>query len=343
MIASKPPTPNLVFFFHASWFSRPLGMLAALLVVAGTGLLPPATAHAQTAPQTPPAAAAPAPDPALPHGQIKYLWPDGAPGAVGREEQDKPHLEIFSGFGPGPHTAVIVCPGGGYISLAYEKEGTQIAEWLNLQGITAFVLTYRLAPRYRYPAPILDGQRAVRWVRSNARAYHVAPDHVGTWGFSAGGHLVGMLGTHFDDGNPNAADPIDRVSDRPDFVISSYGGLTLQPGVARPGAMGPLMGDNPSPELMDELSPDKHVTPGTPPYFLYATTPDQKVPVLSTVAFYSALVRAGVPAEMHIFETGPHGTALGQSNPELAEWPTLLENWLRLNGWIATPASPIAH
>jgi acetyl esterase/lipase len=297
-------------------------------------------AHAQSAPQTPGAPVAAAPDPALPHGQIQYLWPNGAPGAVGTEEQDKPHLEIFTGYGPAPHAAVVVCPGGGYRNLAYEKEGTQIAEWLNLRGITAFVLTYRLTPRYHYPEPILDGYRSVRWVRSHAAEYKVAPDRIGMWGFSAGGHLVGMVGTHFDDGNPQAADPIDRISDRPDFVISSYGALTLRTGVARDGALSSFFANPPSPEVLKDVSPDLHVTPRTPPFFLYATTPDQSVPVLSAVVFYTALVKAGVPAEMHIFQTGPHGTALGQSNPELAEWPKLLENWLRINGWIPYPAVP---
>ena len=293
-------------------------------------------AHAQAAPQA-------APDTTLPHGEIQYLWPDGAPGAVGNEEQDKPHLEIFSGFGPSPHTAVIVCPGGGYTHLAYEKEGTRIAEWLNLRGITAFVLTYRLSPRYHYPEPILDGYRSVRWVRAHAGQYHIVADRIGMWGFSAGGHLVGMIGTHFDDGNPQAADPIDRVSDRPDFVISSYGALTTQSGIAKPGVLSSIVGDHPSPDLMNDLSPDLHVTAHTPPFFLFATTHDQSVPVLSTVSFYSALIRAGVPAEMHIFEQGPHGTALGQTYPELANWPDLLENWLRLNGWILNPAAPAPH
>lgn len=311
-------------------------LLAVLILIAGM------PARAQATAQTPAAPAAAA-EPDLPHGEIQYLWPEGAPGAVGTEEQDKPHLEIFKGYGPSPQTAVIVCPGGGYRNLAYAKEGTQIAEWLNLRGITAFILTYRLAPRYHYPEPVLDGYRSVRWVRAHAAQYHVAADRIGMWGFSAGGHLVGMVGTHFDDGNPQAADPIDRVSDRPDFVISSYGGLSTQAGVSKPGAMSALVGENASPELRNEISPDIHVTARTPPFFLYATTPDQSVPVLSAVAFYTALVKASVPAEMHIFQTGPHGTALGQSNPELAEWPRLLENWLRLNGWIATPAGPLAH
>ena len=319
------------------------GRIAVVIGVAVAATVPAlllmafSSVEAQAVAQTPAAAAAETTptDPTLPHGQVEYLWPDGAPGAVGATDEDKPRLEVFSGFGPGPHTAVIVCPGGGYLHLAYEKEGTRIAEWLNLRGITAFVLTYRLAPRYRYPAPILDGYRAVRWVRSHAQQYKIDPDHIGMWGFSAGGHLVGIVGTHFDDGNAQAADPIDRVSDRPDFVISSYGGLSLQDGIAKPHAMGAMLGDNPSPELVDDMSPDKHVTARTPPYFLYATTTDQSVPVLSSVSFYTALVRAGVPAELHIFEQGPHGTALGQAYPELSAWPELLENWLRLNGWIA--------
>ncbi len=318
--------------------SIPLGKWTLLVGFAVTGLLP---LVAQQSGSSAPSIVSTAPDPALPHGEIEYLWPDGAPGAVGNEEQDKPHLEIFRGYGPSPQTAVIVCPGGGYRSLAYPKEGTQIAEWLNLHGITAFVLTYRLTPRYHYPEPILDGYRSVRWVRARAEQYHVASDRIGMWGFSAGGHLVGMVGTHFDEGNPQAADPIDRVSDRPNFVISSYGGLTLQPGIAKPGAMTNLFVNPPTTEERNELSPDLHVTPRTPPFFLYATTPDQSVPVLSSVAFYAALIKAGVPAEMHIFQTGPHGTALGQSNPELAEWPRLLENWLRLNGWIASPVASV--
>jgi acetyl esterase/lipase len=334
MFASKLQNSYVRSLCLPQQFAKNAKLLLLFLALAGA---------AQTSTASPATAASPATDIALPHGQIEYLWPAGAPGAVGTEERDKPHLEIFGASGPGMHTAVIVCPGGGYTHLAYEKEGTRIAEWLNLRGITAFVLTYRLSPRYHYPAPILDGQRSVRWVRSHAQEFNIAPDRIGMWGFSAGGHLVGMMGTHFDDGDAEAADPVDRVSDRPDFVISSYGGLTLQLGVAKPNAMESLMGDHPSPELKDELSPDKHVTARTPPYFLYATTPDQAVPVLSSVVFYTALVRAGVPAEMHIFQEGPHGTALGQSDPALSAWPELLENWLRLNGWIPLRAACTAH
>ncbi len=275
----------------------------------------------------------------VPHGPEIRLWDGAAPGAVGDTPADIPHLEFFGAspdakLADGLHTAVIVCPGGGYTSLAYDKEGTRIAEWLNSEGISAFVLTYRLAPRYRYPAPILDGQRAVRWIRAHAAEYGVSPHRIGAWGFSAGGHLVGMLGTQFDSGKTDAADPVERVSDRPDFVISSYGGLTLDPQIARKGAMETLTGSNSSAALREQISPDRHVTHESSPFFLYATQKDEKVPVLSTVTFFEALTRAGVPAEMHIFQTGPHGTGLGGFYPELATWPTLLDHWLRLNGWL---------
>jgi len=275
----------------------------------------------------------------VPHGQEIPLWDGAAPGSVGNTPEDKPHLEFF-GASPdaklkdGLRTAVLVYPGGGYNHLAYDKEGSRIAEWLNLQGISAFVVTYRLSPRYFYPAPILDGERAVRWVRAHAAEYGIASDRIGVWGFSAGGHLVGVLGTRFDAGKPDAADPVDRVSDRPDFAISSYGGLTLEKGVAKNGAMSGLLGPNPSPEVLAQMSPSQNVSKDSPPYFLYATQTDQSVPVLSSVVFYQALTRAGVPAELHLFEQGPHGTALGGSYPALSIWPQMLTNWLRLHGWL---------
>ena len=217
----------------------------------------------------------------IPHGPEIPLWENGAPGAVGTTPADIPHLEFFGAspdakLADGRRTAVIVCPGGGYTSLAYDKEGTRIAEWLNTEGISAFVLSYRLAPRYHYPAQILDGQRAVRWVRAHAAEYGVAPNRIGAWGFSAGGHLVGMLGTQFDAGKPGAPDAVDQVSDRPDFVISAYGGLTLDPNIAKKTAMQPLMGGPSTPALIDALSPDRHVSKDSPPFFLYATQPGRQ-------------------------------------------------------------------
>lgn len=301
-------------------------LIAILALAAGLGSL-----RAQTPLATPA-------EGTLPHGATQLLWPAGAPGAVGATDEDKPRLEIFGASGTGLHTAVIVCPGGGYTHLAYEKEGTRIAEWLNLHGISAFVLTYRLAPRYKYPAPIDDGKRAVRWVRAHAADYHIDPQRVGMWGFSAGGHMVGMIGTHFDAGNAQSADAVERASDRPDFVVSSYGLLSLDPLAAHPGQLQQFVDGPITPALVQELSPDKNVTRDTPPFFLYATTTDEKVPVQTDLLFYAAMLRAGAPVEMHLFEQGPHGTALAQGYPELAAWTTQLENWLRLHGWIDAPA-----
>jgi len=287
--------------------------------------------------QAPVPAAAPAVDVALPHGTIQLLWPEGAPSAVGSADEDKPRLEIFGAAGAGPHTAVIVCPGGGYTHLAYEKEGTRIAEWLNTHGISAFVLTYRLAPRYKYPAPIDDGKRAMRWVRAHAAEYHVDPNRIGMWGFSAGGHLVGMVGTHADAGNAQAADPVERVSDRPDFVISAYGLLTVDGEAARREALSNFTDRPVTPELIRALSPASSVTAQTPPYFLFATSDDQRVPVEASLAFYAAMRKAGASVEIHLYEHGPHGVGLAMPFPELASWSMLLENWLKYHGWIDAP------
>jgi acetyl esterase/lipase len=275
----------------------------------------------------------------LPHGSVTMLWDGDAPGAKGTAPEDKPQLEFFGApaegkLADGMRTAVIVCPGGGYTQVVLGKEGVRIAEWLNTQGISAFVLTYRIAPKYTYPYPILDGQRAIRWVRAHAQEYGISPSRIGVWGFSAGGHMVGVLGTRFDSGKPDASDPVERVSDRPDFAISSYGGLTLDPLVAKKGAMKGLIGDTPTPDVVAAMSPEKNVTKDTPPYFLYATQMDQSVPVLSSAVFFAALTKAGVPAEMHIFQQGPHGTALGGAYQELSIWPELLHNWMKLNGWL---------
>jgi acetyl esterase/lipase len=275
----------------------------------------------------------------VPHGVEIPLWSGAAPGAKGETAADMPHLEFFGAspdgrLADGLRTAVIVCPGGGYNSLAYDKEGLRVAEWLNLQGVSAFILSYRLAPRYPYPTPILDGERAVRWVRAHAQEYGVASTRVGVWGVSAGGHMAGIIATHSDAGHAEATDPVDRVSDHPDFLILSYGRLMIDPKVDLPTSMKTLLGDQLSPALIDAISPEQHVTKETPPTFLYATQADERVPVLTSVAFYEALTRAGVPAELHLFEPGPHGTGLGLGYPTLAIYPTLLANWMRLHGWL---------
>jgi acetyl esterase/lipase len=264
---------------------------------------------------------------------VELIWPNGAPGAVGTLPEDKPTLTIYlPEASKTVDTGVVVCPGGGYVHLAIDHEGTKVAEWLNTLGVAAFVLKYRLGPRYNYPAQFEDVERAFRIVRSRAKEFGIAPDRIGIMGFSAGGHLASTLGTHFDAGNSNTADPLDRLSSRPDFMILCYPVITMLHAYTHEGSRHFLLGDNPSPALVWKLSNELQVTPQTPPTFLFLTDEDKTVPPENSVQFYLALRKAGVPAEMHIFQHGPHGVGLAPNDPELSIWPTLLEHWLKLRG-----------
>jgi len=264
---------------------------------------------------------------------VVLLWPDGAPGAAGTEDADKPSLTLYPVSAPiATHTGVIVCPGGGYGALAKDHEGDQIARWLNSLGIPAFMMQYRIAPRYHYPAPVLDAQRAIRFVRAHAADYHIAPDRIGIWGFSAGGHLASTTGTHFDAGDPQAADPIDRISSRPDFMILAYPVISFTTPYTHRGSLRNLLGDHPDPQLVASLSNETQVTPQTPPTFLFHTDQDNVVPAENSVLFYLALRRAGVPAEMHIYARGPHGVGLASTDAVLSTWPARLKDWLDLRG-----------
>jgi acetyl esterase/lipase len=209
-------------------------------------------------------------------------------------------------------------------------------------GITAFVLKYRLGPRYHHPIELGDAQRAIRLVRSRPRNSRSSPDRIGMMGFSAGGHLASTTATHFDGGNPAAADPIDRAGSRPDFVILGYPVITLEAPYAHQGSVKNLLGDHPDSKLVEELSNELQVTPQTPPTFLFATSDDDVVPVENSVNFYVALHKAGVPAELHVFEKGPHGVGLALGNPALDEWPALLANWLRQRGLLTKPNDGMA-
>jgi acetyl esterase/lipase len=260
----------------------------------------------------------------------ELLWPNGAPGALGTADEDKPSLTPYLAKSPNG-TAVIVCPGGSYMHLAMDHEGVQVARWLNSLGISAFVLQYRLGPKYHHPAMINDAQRAIRTVRSRATALHIDPSRIGIWGFSAGGHLASTAATHFDAGNPSAPDPIDRAGSRPDFAILAYPVISFGE-FAHVGSRDNLLGKNPDPKLVEDLSNDLRVTAQTPPTFLFHTTTDTTVPVENSVRFYLALRKAGVPAEMHIFQNGPHGVGLAPTDATLSAWSGLLANWLRERG-----------
>ncbi|MGO8815896.1 MAG: alpha/beta hydrolase [Terriglobia bacterium] len=276
--------------------------------------------------QTPSAGAAKTLPPSEP--QTFPLWENGAPGALGHDDSDIPTLTYYAAQGGVP-TAVVVAPGGGYTNLAMNHEGRQIANWLNAVGISAFVLKYRLGPRYHHPIELGDAQRAIRLVRTRAAEYGVRPDHVGMMGFSAGGHLTSTVETHFDVGNPDAADPIDRASSRPDFAVLCYPVVSFIAPYSHRGSSEALLGDSPDPKLLEDLSNDLRVTPQTPPTFLFSTSEDTVVPAENSVAFYLALHKARVPAELHIFQKGPHGVGLDLRDPALGEWPKLLLNWLR--------------
>jgi acetyl esterase/lipase len=272
--------------------------------------------------------------------KIELLWPNGAPGAIGTEDTDRPTLAIYLPSENSAGTGVVVCPGGGYRNLAMDHEGEQIARWLNSLGLPAFVLKYRLGPRYHHPVQLQDAQRALRTVRLRAKEFGITADRIGIWGFSAGGHLASTAGTHFDSGDPSASDAIGKMSCRPDFMILAYPVISFTTPYTHRGSLQNLLGENPSPKLIESLSNEKQVTAQTPPTFLFHTNEDTGVPPENSVLFYMALRRAGVPAEMHIYERGSHGVGLAQKDPILSSWPARLADWLRTRGLVAGRQSP---
>ncbi len=288
---------------------KPLALLLAL------GLM---TSHAAIAAD---------PDPIL-------LWPNGAPEAMGEEEQDQPKIVVHvPNDMPQTSAAVVICPGGGYGILATDHEGHQVARWFNRIGVTAIVLRYRHSP-YRHPVPLMDVQRAIRYVRSHADEIGISPNRIGVMGFSAGGHLASTASTHFDAGDANADDPIDRVSCRPDFTILGYPVISLTAPFAHGGSRRNLLGDTDTDELAMSLSNETQVTSETPPAFLFHTGEDTGVPPQNSVSYYLALHEHGVPAELHIYQNGPHGAGLGDGDPVLATWRDRLADWLKTNGFL---------
>jgi acetyl esterase/lipase len=274
------------------------------------------------------------------HGQPTNsfsLWTNAAPGALGDAPKDIPTLTPFY---PSPEkatgAAMVICPGGGYVHLA-PHEGEGYAHWLNSLGITAFVLKYRLgSDGYRYPAMFQDATRAMRIVRANAEAWHLDPHRIGIIGSSAGGHLASTVLTHFDSGKPDDADPVERVSSRPDIGILCYAVITMG-GLTHHGSKVSLLGTNASPELVRELSNELHVTKETPPCFLWTTFEDKTVPMENTIMFAEALRKAGVPFDLHVYQKGGHGMGLGSHKYDPAKfhpWVSDCEYWLKVQGFV---------
>lgn len=251
------------------------------------------------------------------------LWPEGAPGALGKEDKDIPTLApYFANPEKASGAVMVICPGGGYGGLA-PHEGRDYAMWLNEQGVTAFVLKYRLGSGgYRHPVMLNDVSRAVRYVRSKAAEWKLDPKRIGIMGSSAGGHLASTLLTHFDAGDANAKDAIDKESSRPDIGILCYPVISMGP-LTHGGSKKNLLGDNPSPELVELLSNEKQVKKDTPPTFMFHTFEDSAVKVENTLEFAAALRKNGVPFSLHIYPKGPHGIGLGK-----AQWdPTARHPW----------------
>jgi acetyl esterase/lipase len=265
-------------------------------------------------------------------GQVLPLWNGRAPGAQGDTEADIPAVTVFLPRTMAQGTpAVVVCPGGSYARLASNHEGRQVASFLNSMGIAAFVLRYRLGPKYHHPIELGDAQRAIRLLRSHAAEWRIDPARIGIVGFSAGGHLAMSASTHFDAGNGGASDPVDRAGSRPDFAVLGYPVISMTAPWTHAGSRTNLLGEQPDPEVARDLSGENAVTANTPPTFLFQTTEDTVVPAENSVQYYLALRKAGVPAEMHVFEKGAHGVGLANDDPALSQWSALLANWLRIH------------
>jgi acetyl esterase/lipase len=277
------------------------------------------------------------------------LWPEGVPGLRADATPEKiedarasnvhhPYVAVF----PAPAdkavgTAVIICPGGGYVRLSIENEGSLIAARLNALGVSAFVLHYRLV-EYGHPAPLRDVLRAIRLVRSRAAEFGVKPDRIGVLGASAGGHLAASAATLFNDPDGKTGAALDVISARPDFATLLYPVITMKDPFVHAGSRQALLGPAPAPAAIEHLSLESRVTKETPPTFIVATEDDKSVPVENSLMFYQALRNAGVPAELHLWPTGPHGFGMRPDLPGPSSWTDRLEEWLRNNHWLTAPA-----
>jgi acetyl esterase/lipase len=278
---------------------------------------------------------APAAETAASH-KVELLWPDGAPGAKGERDGDKPSLTIYLPSAENAaSTAVVICPGGGYGHLAMDHEGHQIARWLNSLGVAGFILQYRhrnSGAGYGHPAPLQDAQRAMRMVRSRCEEWNIDPNRIGIMGFSAGGHLASSAGTHFQNNYYEPSNTIDKGSCRPDFMILIYPVITLVDQYTHRGSRENLLGDSPDAELMKNLSNETQVMSKTPPTFLVHANDDKGVPPENSIFFYLALRKANVPVEMHIYERGGHGFGPGLKGSVVSSWMVRCAEWMQGRG-----------
>ena len=259
------------------------------------------------------------------------LWPGRAPNQIGDGPADVPTITRVRPAKDADGSALVVCPGGAYMRLG-EHEGVPVAERFAERGVTGFVLRYRYKP-YRHPTPLLDVSRAVRTLRARAMELDLDPKRIGVLGFSAGGHLAATLSTKFDDGDASAADPIDRQSSRPDVAVLCYPVITfVEPSAYAPGGMN-LLGDDATEEQLKMLSAERHVTPRTPPTFLWHTVDDDLVDVENSFLYAAALRKNKVPFALHVYESGLHGLGLMDDHPVDRTWSRLCADWLASRGF----------
>jgi acetyl esterase/lipase len=272
------------------------------------------------------------------------LWPEGVPDLkadAGPEKDDgtgrftnihHPTLTVFAPAHPNG-TAIIYAPGGGYIRVAGGVNGGEIAKWMNSLGVTVFMLKYRNV-EYGHPAPLRDALRAVRILRSRAAEFSLKPDRIGMLGGSAGGHLTASAGTLFDAPEGRTGTELDKISGRPDFLILIFPVITMQEPYGHATSVHALIGTKPTDEMKHHLSVDEQVTKDTPPTFLVHSTADTTVPVENSLLFFTAMRRAKVPIEMHLYPKGPHGSGMDPKLGPTSEWPKHCESWMRFNGWL---------
>ncbi len=257
-----------------------------------------------------------------------YLWSQGQTPLFDPDvaDQDIPSLLHIPAAVGKMHAACIVAPGGSYVYKEMEKEGVRIGEALSSMGVSAFVLDYRVKP-YSIDCALLDAQRAFRFLRHNADAYRIDPGKIGIIGFSAGGHLAGMCSVHFDAGNAQSPDPIERQSCRPDYVIPCYAMLDPQTVGDTPESMLEFLGI----DYLDawRFSPTRILREDSPPAFLWQTREDGIVPVRQALDYADALAEKKIPFELHLYEKGPHGLGLAKDERGACAWPQALETWLR--------------
>ena len=283
------------------------------------------------------------------------LWPGVPPGSEAFEGEEKrterpeskvpdawvssvvePNLTVYLPTDETRNgTAIVICPGGGYAGVAIDKEGHEIAEWFRQRGVAAVVLKYRNGGKqHQHPVPLDDAQRALRIVRSHAKQWQIATDRIGIMGFSAGGHLASTAGTHYDEGDPSATDPLNRISCRANFMVLVYPVISMEDDITHRGSRKNLLGESPSAESIANLSNHRQITAETGPTFLVHSGDDKAVPVANSWRFYRALLKHNVPAELHVFELGSHGFGMRAKDLPVGDWPMLLENWLAEKGFL---------